>query len=106
MGEGKLNIHKQTGNYHFKIRLLSYDDCMKVAKHLRDIDGYSYVTTGAFVVEGTALQLESMINFMEDTIPFNSFEFVDMCDMHLGNSNEVKEMMRERIRNEKIDKLV
>lgn len=83
---------------------MTYNDLMKVSKYLRSIDGYSYITTGALVVEGTALQLDSMVDFME--LNFTGFEFVDIFETYLVSSDEVKEMLTNKIRDEKIDKII
>ena len=103
--ENKLDTNSVSGNYHFKIRLMNYDELMKISEYLRSIDGYSFITTGSLVVEGTALQLENMINFIDNSFAFSTFEFVDMYESYLGESNDIKEMLKEDIRNEKLDNL-
>lgn len=101
--EGQLDINKVSGNPHFKIRLMIYDDLMLVSNHLREIGGYSYIMPGALVVEGTAKQLTSMINYTEQN--FDRFEFVDMYEMYLGDSGTIKEMLKKEMRNDKLDDL-
>lgn len=106
MSKNKLDINKNTGNFHMKIRLMPYDDLMKVSDYLRSIDGYSYITIGALVVEGTATQLNSMIDYMCNSFAFTSFGFVDMSELYLGDPEAVQKMLKQKIREDKIDKLL
>ena len=98
-----LETNNHSGNPHMKIRLLNYDQAVKVQNFLVGLGGHSYVTAGALVVEGKASHLLRTIDFIKTVT--TGFEMVDMYEAWLGNTEEVTEQLKEHLRNEKLDNL-